>query len=381
MKPNTTTAKKPQPKPSRPHSRPVRQTHFRRDVNELGMDGEDHINIHGKAKTELGRYIDFGHMHWIEHPVLGSFRSIYSLWSFLKAKQRDDQLRRMPIQLARKHIQEYCGGTRDKVPNFRAIILDTFYHRLKVDRHLQKLFLESSLPFDNYRTLDSGIRERFEQCYWIVPAIEMIRTAMKNGQEPDFSPYIHEGTDIYGAILKEMVPEMKIEEPKSKKRREVSDLDLNKETRTKAPTQEEVKEAVIVSPEEVAAVVMKGESNTAMSQAFRELLASRNSEETAAVVERKIETVAEPVVTDDPVLDTQNVEEIDPPLVDVVQLEQNVTTVPIAQDDGINNVASFPVSEIPPEISYEEATAQNSFISSLINETVPEKYEPIEENN
>ena len=84
---NTTNIKKSFNKPFRPQSSASRQTHFTRSVNELGMDGEDHINIHGKAKTELGRYIDFGHMHWIEHPVLGSFRSIYSLWSILKAKQ------------------------------------------------------------------------------------------------------------------------------------------------------------------------------------------------------------------------------------------------------------------------------------------------------
>lgn len=189
------------------------------NVNAIGEDGVEHINIFRQGKTEIGRMLDFDHVQTFEHPQLGSFRSMYSLWYFLKAKITDDRLRKMVASETRRHVHEHCGGLRKEVPNFRGVVMHSAYLRIKANKKLTALMVNSSLPFDCYRTMPSGIRERLDMAYWVASAYEEIRTALKEKREPDFSPYLDKrGSDLYEGVLKQILPAITVETPRPKTR-------------------------------------------------------------------------------------------------------------------------------------------------------------------
>lgn len=217
-------------------------------------DGVDHINISRYGKTPLGKMLDMDHIRNFEHPLLGPFKTMNSLWFFLRARQPNDHIRVLNNPELRGFVFNSCGGVKSGVPNFRAVVMHAAYLRIKAFKDITRLMIESELPFDSYKTLQSGIRVRFEHTLWVVNAFEEIRKALKEEREPNFSHLMDRDTqDIYSGVLKMLNPNgntLSVEEIKALT---TPTLKPKKEVEEKAPeVVQQVHEEEFVSTEDTS---------------------------------------------------------------------------------------------------------------------------------
>jgi hypothetical protein len=89
-----------------------------------------------------------------------------------------------------KSLQDFVTMlTRQNVVNFRAIIMDANYQKVKQYPEIQQAMVESVLPFDCYyvykRETSIPIRTNFAS--WVIDGFEEIRKALKEQREPNFS--------------------------------------------------------------------------------------------------------------------------------------------------------------------------------------------------
>ena len=170
------------------------------DVNALIADGKDHINIWHAAETDLGAVLDFNSPLELTHSIFGYFDNMTAFWFYMQSKERDDRLRGMnPISAVR--FGRKMESTR--VVNFRAIIADSNWQRIKSKPALIAMLKRSDLPFDCYRVeYDTGLRIRPPFFGWLLWATEEIRKALKEDREPDFTCLLDEhGTGIYDYVM------------------------------------------------------------------------------------------------------------------------------------------------------------------------------------
>lgn len=244
-------------------------------------DGVDHINISRYGKTPLGKMLDMDHIRNFEHPLLGPFKTMNSLWFFLRARQPNDHIRVLNNPELRGFVFNSCGGVKSGVPNFRAVVMHAAYLRIKAFKDITRLMIESELPFDSYKTLQSGIRVRFEHTLWVVNAFEEIRKALKEEREPNFSHLMdRDAEDIYSGVLKMLNPNgntLSIEEIKALT---TPTLKPKKEVEEKAAeVVQQVHEEEFVSTEDtslqgdemVVSESMETETETAVSETVSEM--------------------------------------------------------------------------------------------------------------
>lgn len=244
-------------------------------------DGVDHINISRYGKTPLGKMLDMDHIRNFEHPLLGPFKTMNSLWFFLRARQPNDHIRVLNNPELRGFVFNSCGGVKSGVPNFRAVVMHAAYLRIKAFKDITRLMIESELPFDSYKTLQSGIRVRFEHTLWVVNAFEEIRKALKEEREPNFSHLMdRDAEDIYSGVLKMLNPNgntLSVEEIKALT---TPTLKPKKEVEEKAPeVVQQVHEEEFVSTEDtslqgdevVVSESMETETETAVSETVSEM--------------------------------------------------------------------------------------------------------------
>jgi len=179
------------------------------NANQWAADGVDHINISRYSVTHLGKILNLDHPQFWEHPKLGGFRSLNSLWFFLRAKYKLDEIRNLTGYQLKTFVDQKCGGFSMSIPNFRAVILDSAYVRVKSCKGMAKELADSDLPFDCYRVMpDGGLRTRFEHSLWYSGGYEEIRAALQEGRDPDFSTTMeHHVDDIYAGVLKLLLPD------------------------------------------------------------------------------------------------------------------------------------------------------------------------------
>lgn len=260
-------------------------------------DGVDHINISRYGKTPLGKMLDMDHIRNFEHPLLGPFKTMNSLWFFLRARQPNDHIRVLNNPELRGFVFNSCGGVKSGVPNFRAVVMHAAYLRIKAFKDITRLMIESELPFDSYKTLQSGIRVRFEHTLWVVNAFEEIRKALKEEREPNFSHLMdRDAQDIYSGVLKMLNPNgntLSVEEIKSLT---TPTLKPKKEVEEKAPeVVEQVHEEESVLTEE------------ASLQSDESVITDATEIETDVVAEEAVSEMAEVV---SPTEETQMGEEL-----------------------------------------------------------------------
>lgn len=180
-------------------------------ANAWVKDGLDHINIARQSATNIGKTLNLDYIRNWEHSVLGPFRCINSLWYFLRAKHRTDAIRSLAGPELRRFVDTRCDGFGGHLPNFRIMILDSMYKRVKSCHDIAAEIVRTVLPFDSYRENESGIRIRFEHTPWIAAGYEEIRSALKENRAPDFTDIAGriegEMADIYKPILKQLVRE------------------------------------------------------------------------------------------------------------------------------------------------------------------------------
>lgn len=153
-------------------------------------DGVDHINILRNGKTSIGDFLAHGAKFPFTHNVFGKFSNMESFWYYIQSTERDDRIR----VLTGKHLTSFKNKlTTQRVKNFRAIIMDSNWQKIKQYKEAVASMRDSELPFDCYG-IDSnhGIRIRPIYFKWLLSGFEEIRRALKENREPDFTFLIDE---------------------------------------------------------------------------------------------------------------------------------------------------------------------------------------------
>ena len=221
-------------------------------VNPNGWikDGLDHINISRASKIQLGKALNLDYSRDWEHEILGPFRSLNSLWFFVRAEKHNDAIRSMIGNELRFFVDRECGGFGEDVPNFRNIILDSMYRRVLKNNDICRDLRNSTLPFDSYRENQVGVRIRFENIRWVVMGYEEIRQALKEERKPDFSwitgQNFEDELELYNPFLKKIIREVSEEEieslAKEKQEKEIRERKAAKRERIKQRKAQERKD-------------------------------------------------------------------------------------------------------------------------------------------
>jgi len=148
-------------------------------------DGVDHINIWDRGNTTLGKFLSHNAKTPFTHNIFRKFCSMDSFWKYIQSEERDDRLRVMSGVTLRAFSKQL---TMLRINNFKAIILDSEWQKLKQYPDKVKIMRESTLPFDFYYiNKKSGIRIRPTYFNWLIAGINEIRTALIENREPDFT--------------------------------------------------------------------------------------------------------------------------------------------------------------------------------------------------
>lgn len=168
-------------------------------MNWVG-DGIDHINIWEKADTELGRFLSHGSNNDFNHSQLGRFNNMEALWHYVQSEERDDRIRNMRGRYLKNFSRQL---TPLRVSNFKAIIMDSNYQRIRQYEPMVELIVATDLPFDCYYVNhDSKLRIRPVFFKWLILGFEEIRRALKEKRDPNFTDFMDNGAiGIYDSVL------------------------------------------------------------------------------------------------------------------------------------------------------------------------------------
>lgn len=116
-------------------------------------DGYDHIRIHPRAHTYLGRAMWHGARSPFRHPRYGQFASMEAYWQWLRTGRRHEHLRSLYGKRAYS-----CGLRHDTVPmhGFRRAIVEGLSCRIEQSASTLMLLRMSTLPFLQYSNDDDG---------------------------------------------------------------------------------------------------------------------------------------------------------------------------------------------------------------------------------
>jgi hypothetical protein len=152
----------------------------------IGRDGTEHINIWEFADTNLGRVLSSFTCMPFKHSIYGKFDSMEGFWYYIKSVSKDDNLRHLSGFNARTF-----GKTLDsvRVVDFRRIIADAHWQKIKAYEELALEISQLPVPFDcyYYENKDHHVRIRTSNAAWLIPAFEEIRHALFEKREPDFT--------------------------------------------------------------------------------------------------------------------------------------------------------------------------------------------------
>jgi len=113
-------------------------------------DGITHINTHSKSKTRLGRLLspsaNIGEP--IQHPLLGPFRTIDSLWCYLNTGGNRDQIRNMEPRTARRFFK--LSEKKYSCSVFKEATIDATIIKLQTNSNYVNMMCNNELPFDHY---------------------------------------------------------------------------------------------------------------------------------------------------------------------------------------------------------------------------------------
>lgn len=155
------------------------------NLNMVGEDGVDHINMAEDGQTELGRDLSHGARIPFVHNYYGQFNTMNNFWYYIRSVERDDRLR----TFYGKRLKTFVENTSHcRIPNFRLIVMDANWQKICQTPKLLENIKNSTLPFDfwyRYRRAD-GIRIRPNFAHWLIAGFEEIRKALKENRDPDF---------------------------------------------------------------------------------------------------------------------------------------------------------------------------------------------------
>jgi predicted NAD-dependent protein-ADP-ribosyltransferase YbiA (DUF1768 family) len=146
------------------------------------MDGQTHINIYSKGKTELGRLLS----NWAYSPIRIDgkvFCSIEAYWYWLGVDLPDNHPEKMRLAMTSGFKAKEMGRNLKKkyglkqVDDFEELIKKALRVKIESWLNIEKLLKESTLPFDHYyeyggKRVDAGYA-------WLVAEWEKIREELK----------------------------------------------------------------------------------------------------------------------------------------------------------------------------------------------------------
>lgn len=142
-------------------------------------DGVTHINIYSKGVTELGRMLSNFAYSPFRHESFGDFHSVEGFWYWLKTGQKHDQLRTLSGFLAKREGKKF---ERVDVPNFNEHVKEAIRCKLRQNKVLLNMLVDSTLPFEHYYYYGNASNAKIvelPQYQWIVDEITRIRDICK----------------------------------------------------------------------------------------------------------------------------------------------------------------------------------------------------------
>lgn len=175
----------------KPNTRTRKNVFALKNLNEIGDDGVDHINISDCGVTPLGQLLSFSNNLRFTSKVLGPFMNINALWNYVTIKDCPKSIRNMNSTEVRHLLKE---SKTQYVDNLPGIINTAMYERINQWPDIKQAIIESELPFDLYYykkdvPTDEKVRCRSTVANWVVKGLEDIRFALKNNCEPTFKLY------------------------------------------------------------------------------------------------------------------------------------------------------------------------------------------------
>lgn len=150
-------------------------------IDHTKIDSEDFINISVDGKTVTGKilameYIDFfkgdkNKINQFNHPVFGRFITIQNFIAYLRSKTDDESLRTMHYRELLPYMYSNPDLFHSYVVNEVALIAYAIWYRINKNSFYRNLVMESTLPFDSYRTVR--------------------KTTVINGLETELTKYVH----------------------------------------------------------------------------------------------------------------------------------------------------------------------------------------------
>lgn len=161
---------------------PVRQPVHQYKSLKAADDGVVHLNVGAGAVTELGKLLNPMASACIRHPYLGPFRSHEGYRQFLLHAEPNDNLRYM---FGTTRLQDRPGHPPARINRtyYKRLVIDGYYLKITQDPHLLALFLESTLPFEQYYFMNvSNLLVQHSTAPWHKEGLERIRTCLQHDQ-------------------------------------------------------------------------------------------------------------------------------------------------------------------------------------------------------
>ena len=184
------------------HGKGGRDEHQKPMPAPKGKDGVDHINIYEDGDTELGRCLAHSTMLKFSHKRFGPFTNVEAFWHYIRSVQRDDRIRKMSGKALKNFADKM---TQRRVVNFVGIILDANWQKVNQYPVLKEAIKQTDLPFECYSCYkrQDGVKIRPNFSYWLIPGFEEIRKALKEGRQPDFTPFLdNPDVDLFDDVIK-----------------------------------------------------------------------------------------------------------------------------------------------------------------------------------
>lgn len=159
-------------------------------LTRIGEDGVDHLNFSPFAVTDLGKLLSLTNNLEFKHSLAGQFKNMDCFWWYVKSQDDDSRFRNAPTNVVRKLTYEV--PMVEFVPNFFAIIGDAMFQRITAYPELAKAIKGMDLPFEyyNYPNNGRGAPVRPSIAISLIRCMEVIRKALKRGQEPNFHEFL-----------------------------------------------------------------------------------------------------------------------------------------------------------------------------------------------
>ena len=165
-------------------------------VNNLGVEGVDHINTHYHSDTELGRALCAYGSYPFNHPEYGRFRTVHGLMCWLGNPNQPDSYRNMSALAVENHRTR---SSTIPVKNYRFTLMQATWMKIQAHPEIGRMLVESTLPLEHYylKHLVPGentkrIRIRPDTGPILIRAFEEIRKALKENRQPLFDFLLHE---------------------------------------------------------------------------------------------------------------------------------------------------------------------------------------------